>query len=206
MGWDGWAPLFSKSPPAWLCTHPFSPVTVCSNDPLNWGYEPGFHPCSEHSLMCGCILPWGIYAVCRFAPETVRVNGRLSSNVYEVLSSHRVKSRTCDPKVLQCHCLCWQWLWQHRKTYLVALLQWVTHCRTVKEEATALCRTSKWCILCFGWVLKHSHAWSLMLVSRQLSKGQFLPLNDLLRLVFESHCKKKCQLKFAEENENKSVM
>ena len=34
--------------------------------------------------------------MCRFAPETIRVNGRLSSNVYELLISHRVKSRTCD--------------------------------------------------------------------------------------------------------------
>lgn len=69
-----------------------------------------------------------------------------------------------------------------------------------------MCRTSKQRILCITWVLKHSHVRTVMPVSSQLSKEQILPLNDLLRLVFESHWGKKCQFKFAGENENKSVM
>lgn len=131
-----------------------------------------------NSLTCNLSLLQGFHAVCRFAPETIRVKGRLSSNIYELLISHRVKSRTRDLRALQC------WLCQHRTAYLVALLQWVTHCRTVKEEVTALCRTFKQCILCVDWVIKHSCVRSLMLASSQISQEQILPLNDLRRPVF----------------------
>lgn len=131
-------------------------------------------------LMCSCILPGGINA-----PETIRANGRLSSNVVcELLISHRVKSRTLDLRVLQCRCLCWCWLCQQRKTSLCLTpvgISWQN------SEKGHLCRTSKQCILCIGQVLKHSPVWSLTLVSSQLSKKQILPLNDVLRLVFEWH-------------------
>lgn len=171
---------FSKSVPASLRTHPFSPVNAHTNDPLKWCYEPGFHLCSNIVLMCSCILPGGINA-----PETIRANGRLSSNVVcELLISHRVKSRTLDLRVLQCRCLCWCWLCQQRKTSLCLTpvgISWQN------SEKGHLCRTSKQCILCIGQVLKHSPVWSLTLVSSQLSKKQILPLNDVLRLVFEWH-------------------
>lgn len=120
MGWDSQTLLVSKFAPTWLCMCSFSPVTTCSSDMLNRGHEAGFHPCSEHCLMCSCNLPWSINAVCRFAPETVRDTGSLSSNVCELLIHHRVKSRTHDLNVLECHCLCLRWLRQHRKTYLAA--------------------------------------------------------------------------------------
>lgn len=174
---------------------------ICRTEDMSLDFIP-----APNIIWCAAAVYHCVYAVCRFAPETIRVNGRLSSNVYELLISHRVKSRTPDLRVLQCRCLWQWWLRQRRKTYLVALLQWVTHCRTVKKEATALCRTSKQCVLCISQVSKHSRDRSIMLVSSQLRKEQILPLNDLLRLVFESHWKKKCQLQFAGENENKSVM
>lgn len=102
VGWDTQALLLSKSPFA----HPSSPVGVSDSNPLNRGREPGFHPCSEHCLTCSCILPPGICAVCKVAPEAVGVRERLSSSVYEVLISPRVNSRTRDLRVLQCCCVC----------------------------------------------------------------------------------------------------
>lgn len=97
------------------------------------GHEAGFNPCSEHCLTCSCSVLWDIYTVFRFAPETVEVSGSLSSNVCELLIHHRVKSRTRDLSVLECHCLYLWWLCQHRKTYLAAICQQVIHCRAVKE-------------------------------------------------------------------------
>lgn len=106
-------------PPVEYISPCFTSCTLLSVCVAMIHWTEGFIPVPN--IFCSCILPWDICAAWRFAPETIVANGRLSSNVYELLLTHRVKSRACDLGLVQSSCLFWQWLCHHRRTCLVNL-------------------------------------------------------------------------------------
>lgn len=147
---------------------PSSPVRMSDwcTELRMWAWIPSL----LQTLMSSSILPPGICAVCKAAPS--KPGGEFPA-VSEVLISLRVKRRT--------H------LWPETQKNIPCVLPAVCNSLQTRTEASALCRTSTHCVLCVGWLLKHSPAWSFTLGSSQPSTEQILPLNDLLSLVFESH-------------------
>lgn len=116
---------------------PLSPPLISWENACQWSTEPGMWawiPPLLPTLMCSCILPPGICALCKVAPEAIKSGEEFPAASLRFYQPRGEKQNSWPEGAAVLLCL-------HRKPHPVASLQWVTHCRTGTGEASALCRT-----------------------------------------------------------------